>query len=843
MTWANYDDALNQIRDAGLIIDKELSMDARIQRWKVDGEDREKRGWTKLREWQSKAGHTYIVGAFGVWRGNDDGYTKIELSKDSATALTAEDKAAIKAAHKEAERKLAEVRRAEIKKAAQWAASVWSRCAPCEAHDYLTIKQIKPHGLRILPGDTSDSMGTNNSLTGIDDSNFFRLKSAAGALIVPMHDAKGTIQGLQFIYAKGHPRRVKIERDKEFWPSGMAMGGTFGLIGPVRRDGLMLIAEGYATAASLHEATGQTVAYAFSANNLIKAGKELAKAYPLLRILFCADDDYIQTCDVKKGGCGKYTLVENPICSHCGKPHNKENAGLKSAAAATAEIERSAWAKPDFPKNPDGSDARDGKKLTDYNDLHVMTGLTLTLAEQINAKLDELKWRDAKPRAGVPPQGGGESGAERLALKSMLTIDEALERFALVFGGKSTIFDHQEHILVPKADVMDIIPEHGWRDMRATKQVVRMMEVGFDPACTDKQIKCNLWGGWPTTPKQGRCDVLIELLEYLCSEEENYRTVFDWVIKWIAYPIQHPGAKMRTALVFHGPQGTGKNLFFEAVMAIYGEYGRIVDQAAIEDKFNDWASRKLLMIADEVVARQELYHVKNKLKSFVTGEWIRINPKNVAAHDEKNHVNLVFLSNESQPLVLEKDDRRYTVIHTPEKLSAEFYQQVRDELNNGGIAALHHYLLNLDLGDFDEHTKPPMTRAKEDLIEVSLDSVQRFVHEWCAGEIEGAPFCPCLGRHLYITYKKWCDQSGERSPRSLPQFIGTIKNLPRWKAGQPVNTHKTQFAAETLSRKMIIPPDELLATSRNYISKDGKTQAVWLTDCFFTFAKEGEFEP
>lgn len=823
MTWANYDDALNQIREAGLIIDKELSFDARIQRWKVDGEDREKRGWTKLREWQSKAGHTYIVGAFGVWRGNDDGYTKIELSKDSATALTAEDKAAIKAAHKEAERKLAEVRRGEIKKAAQWAASVWNRCAPCEAHDYLTIKQIKPHGLRILPADTSDSMGTNNSLGGIDESNFFRLKSASGALVVPMHDAKGNIQGLQFIYAKGHPRRAKIERDKEFWPSGMAMGGTFGLIGPVRRDGLMLIAEGYATAASLFESTGQTVAYAFSANNLIKAGKELAKTYTLLRILFCADDDYL----------------------------TDGNPGCTAAANACAEIERSAWIKPDFPKNADGSDARDGKKLTDYNDLHVMTGLTLTLAEQINAKLDELKWRDAKPRGGVPPQGGGEGGSERAALKSMLTIDEALERFALVFGGKSTIFDHQEHILVPKADVMDIIPEHGWRDMRATKQVVRMMEVGFDPACTDKQIKCNLWGGWPTTPKQGRCDVLIELLEYLCSEEENRRTVFDWVIKWIAYPIQHPGAKMRTALVFHGPQGTGKNLFFEAVMAIYGEYGRIVDQAAIEDKFNDWASRKLLMIADEVVARQELYHVKNKLKSFVTGEWIRINPKNVAAHDEKNHVNLVFLSNESQPLVLEKDDRRYTVIHTPEKLTAEFYQQVRDELNAGGIAALHHYLLNLDLGDFDEHTKPPMTRAKEDLIEVSLDSVQRFVQEWVNGEIfigtdkdngVSLPFVPCLGSHLYRSYKRWCEFCGERSPRSLPQFIGTIKNLPRWKAGQPVNTHKTEFDAVTISRKMVIPPDELLATSRNSIPKDGKSQTVWLTECFFKFGKDGEFE-
>ena len=222
------------------------------------------------------------------------------------------------------------------------------------------------------------------------------------------------------------------------------------------------------------------------------------------------------------------------------------------------------------------------------------------------------------------------------------------------------------------------------------------------------------------------------------------------------------------------------------------------------------------MIADEVVARQELYHVKNKLKSFVTGEWIRINPKNVAAHDERNHVNLVFLSNESQPLVLEKDDRRYTIIHTPEKLDAEFYQQVRDELNAGGIAALHHYLLNLDLGDFDEHTKPPMTKAKEHLIDQSLDSVQRFIGDWTAGEIDSAPFIPCLGRHLFSIYRKWCDQVGERSPRSEAQFIGQIRNMPRWKAGESLPTNRTQFSAERKNRKMIVPPDEMLTKSAKH---------------------------
>lgn len=807
MSWENYDDAMDQLRDAGLIIDKTLTFDARIQRWKVENEDKEKRGWSRLREWTSNSGKTYIVGVYGVWHGNDDGKQSIALKKDLQSTLTDADRKAMRDAHKEAEKRVAEIRKAEVKRAAGWAAAVWNKCEPCEAHEYLERKRIKPHGLRMLQQYVDDMKPE-----GMDDSNFFRLKVAAGALVVPMHDAKGAIQGLQFIYAKGHPRRTKIERDKEFWPSGMAMGGTFGMIGAVKREGILLIAEGYATAASLHECAGQSVSYAFSANNLIKAGKQLAKEFPRLRILFCADDDYL----------------------------TDGNPGCTAAAESCAAIERSAWIKPNFIDDA-GNDRREGKKLTDFNDLMCLTGTSLSVADQVNAKLDELKWRDS-PTAGAPSAGGTpQGGGERAALKSMLSIDEGVERFALVFGGKGTMFDFQEHILVPKADVLDILPEHGWRDMRSVKKVVRMDEVGFDPACTDKRIVCNLWGGWPTTAKHGSCDLLLELLEYLCQDEDKPREVFDWSIKWLAYPIQHPGAKMRTALVLHGPQGTGKNLFFEAVMAIYGEYGRIIDQAAIEDKFNDWASRKLFMIADEVVARQELFHIKNKLKGFVTGEWIRINPKNVAAHDERNHVNLVFLSNEAQPLVLEKDDRRYAVIHTPQKMSPEFYQEVRDEINAGGIEALHWHLLNLDLTGFDEHTKPPVTRAKNDLIELSMDSVGSFLHDWQQGEVEEAPFCPALGTHLFDAYRKHCEKTGERAPRSQKQFIGYIKLLPGWRAGESMVTFALCNTTDKVNRKMVIPPDELLQKAAKdgkcHAKSDNQSQSEWLTASFFEFAR------
>jgi putative DNA primase/helicase len=238
---------------------------------------------------------------------------------------------------------------------------------------------------------------------------------------------------------------------------------------------------------------------------------------------------------------------------------------------------------------------------------------------------------------------------------------------------------------------------------------------------------------------------------------------------------------MQTTLVVHGPQGTGKNMFFEAVMGIYGRYGRIIDQSAIEDKFNDWASRRLFLIADEVVARSDLYHVKNKLKAFITGEWIRINPKNMAAYDERNHVNLVFLSNEAMPTIVESDDRRHAVIWTPEKLSAEFYTSLKAELVAGGSAALHHHLLHLDLGDFGPASKPPMTDAKRVLIDQSLDSPSRFVLAFEGGDIDGFPakerpavLTPCLSQDFYELYGEWCRRQGLKA-LNQPKFMNMVE--------------------------------------------------------------------
>lgn len=807
MSFENYDDVRLQFIEHGLVLDGELRVGGgRSMRCRVEGRGREKRGWYWLHEMPID-GRLYLVGAFGVYEGNNPGTCKVALTKQCEACnavvpfkgrkcpacgspkvkrkeLSRDQQEALRTRMAEDRKRDEARRRQEAERAARIARAAWAKCLPAGACAYLERKGVAAHGARF---------------------------TARGNLAVPMCDEHGSIHGLQIIYGDPSVKQRK-GRDKDYWPTGLSKQGRFFLIGAP--GAVVLLAEGFATGASLHEATGLPVAVAFDAGNLLPVAKVLHKRYRRARILVCADDDFLARCP--SAACGTLDRVALGACPACATPYTHGNAGVEQAQAAALAVGGGCLA-------PTFASERGKKKLTDFNDLHLAPdGGLPSVRAQIEAKLDALGWEVS----GVPALTHNGGGGARLALKPIATSEEIFSRFALIYGHKQTVFDFQERMLLGLDDMRNACThrEIHRRWMESTdKKIVRIGEIGFDPSGADPNITCNLWGGWPTEPRAGSCVLLLELLEYLCGEEKNSRDIYRWVLNWIAYPIQHAGAKMKTALVLHGPQGVGKNLFFEAVMAIYGEYGRIINQDAIEDKYNDWASKKLFLIADEIVARQELFHTKNKLKGLITSDWIRINPKHIAAHDERNHANLVFLSNETQPTVLERDDRRYAVIWTPPKLSEQLYKDVKAEIDAGGIAALHDHLLNLDLGGFAPHTPPPMTKGKQDLIDLSMDSTERFGHEWRGGHIEDVPAVPCKSQDLYRLYRDWCHSVGYSKPAPAVRFLAEIgkridarKSVARYLNGSGIKQATFVFPPGAEQ-----PPD--------------KTQPEWLGECHAQF--------
>ena len=101
---------------------------------------------------------------------------------------------------------------------------------------------------------------------------------------MPMKTTDGheALCSLQFIAQEGF---------KRFLRGGRTRGAYFPIGDPSNATALC-VAEGFATGATIHEATGHPVAVAFNAGNLESVARAMRAKFPNLPIIICADDDH-----------------------------------------------------------------------------------------------------------------------------------------------------------------------------------------------------------------------------------------------------------------------------------------------------------------------------------------------------------------------------------------------------------------------------------------------------------------------------------------------------------------------------------------------------------------------
>jgi len=161
-------------------------------------------------------------------------------------------------------------------RAALKAVQIWNKSAPAPVdHPYLVAKQIKPHSARLASWER----------TIIDDDGKRQKLIIDNCLIIPLFNAAGQIRSLQAIFPDTHPL---LDRNKDFLPFGQ-LAGLFWWLGP--KSEIVLICEGFATAATLHEETNHRVHMAFTANNLLAVAKTVREKLPDAEIVVCADND------------------------------------------------------------------------------------------------------------------------------------------------------------------------------------------------------------------------------------------------------------------------------------------------------------------------------------------------------------------------------------------------------------------------------------------------------------------------------------------------------------------------------------------------------------------------
>lgn len=222
-------------------------LDGKIHRFAVAGDkNTEKAGW------YIGFGDNIPAGMFGSWRGSFESKWRADIERE----LTAEEAA-------EFERRISEMsaikeseRRKYYEQIASAVENILKNVTPASPeHPYLQRKQVGAHGV---------------------------YQTGDGRLMVPIV-LDGKVASAQYINADG---------EKQFHGGGEIKGGYFPL-GPLPpQNGPIYIAEGYATAASIYEATGATVVMALNAGNMPPVSKWLReKLGPAQEIVVVGDND------------------------------------------------------------------------------------------------------------------------------------------------------------------------------------------------------------------------------------------------------------------------------------------------------------------------------------------------------------------------------------------------------------------------------------------------------------------------------------------------------------------------------------------------------------------------
>lgn len=176
------------------------------------------------------------------------------------TPPSPQEKAAQAEQRRLADHKAIEQRAQEAAEARARAQARWDNAKPANPkHPYLVAKGItSPTVIGALRQDG------NQLLVPLRQNKEITMLQAIGPNGFKSFDKGGELVGSAFLI--GHPRQATSERG-------------------------VLVAEGFATAASLHQATGQPVLAAFTAYNLKNVAESLKDRMPDIPVTFCADND------------------------------------------------------------------------------------------------------------------------------------------------------------------------------------------------------------------------------------------------------------------------------------------------------------------------------------------------------------------------------------------------------------------------------------------------------------------------------------------------------------------------------------------------------------------------
>jgi len=309
----------------------------------------------------------------------------------------------------------------------------------------------------------------------------------------------------------------------------------------------------------------------------------------------------------------------------------------------------------------------------------------------------------------------------------------------------------------------------------------------FDPE-RDHEGFLNLWTGWAVQPvkKEGGWSYLNELLyEVLCDGDDR---VYEYVLNWAAYMVQHPGSPAEVAICFQGGKGIGKGTWGRTLAQLAGKHGlQITSSEHLTGRFNDHLRDCICLFADEAVKAYDK-DGESRLKGLITEPTLVYEGKGKDARGGKNRMHVIMASNEDWFVPMGLDgERRFLLQRANNKRVNDhaFFQRLNDQLDDGGRAALLWDLLARAIKGWAPRRDIPTSQAAVEqkimgmgpipgwwfdlLYSGALDfEPAREGQDWTDGPVR------VFRAELMESFENYCRRSGIRNPGGMGRSLDTV---------------------------------------------------------------------
>lgn len=238
----------------------------------------------------------------------------------------------------------------------------------------------------------------------------------------------------------------------------------------------------------------------------------------------------------------------------------------------------------------------------------------------------------------------------------------------------------------------------------------------------------NLYQPSALRPVAGNCNTILGHFEYLIPDAADR----EHVLSYFAYMRQHPGEKIKSALLFVGPQGNGKSLMFEMLARILGSTNvKVLTSDVIENRFKADRTNIQLLVFEELMGVDKA--ASNGLKQWITSDEIAVEEKGTKFFLAKTPRGMMFTSNHVDAITLEDKERRFAAIQTAEAIRDDGYFVDLVDAFDRELPAFAHWLDHKQILSFRPHSPAPQTALKTEIQKRSLSPLAAVVKDAMEG--------------------------------------------------------------------------------------------------------------